>query len=96
MDEAEKTFWENRVLVEYDEVKQAKINTIRAEFATIIDGLNSLIPVEDTDNGETQRLFNKAMLEAEWDCMWAIKAVCKQILRKFGTNPLLIKKLIEI
>lgn len=76
----EKTLWESRVLVIYnqDTVHLMQIDEIRKISASLIDFLEEHKKNRTVAIGwEEARVYAHAMTVIEDACMWSIKAICK-------------------
>lgn len=77
IEENEPTLWETRILVKYNDKNNSKIERIRFLCAELIDFLEEDKIARNVMDWEIARLYDNAMTEIEWACMWSIKAICK-------------------
>ncbi len=74
--EQELSFGEKAVGRTFNPGGNTQVDSIKVDFANIIDDLNDLR--EASDNPETKRMLSIAITEAQTAQMWAVKAVTWQ------------------
>ena len=72
----EPTFGEKAAGVSFNPGGFNSVNSIKQQFAKIIDDLNAYRDV--TENSEVKRMLSIAITEAQTAQMWAVKAVTWQ------------------
>jgi hypothetical protein len=74
--EQELSFGEKAVGRTFNPGGNPEVDSIKVDFANIIDDLNDLR--EASDNPETKRMLSIAITEAQTAQMWAVKAITWQ------------------
>ena len=72
----ELTYGQKAVGLTFNPSNDPKVDSMKREFAIIIDTLNDLR--NSTESGEVKRLASVAITEAQTTQMWAVKAITWQ------------------
>ena len=73
MENQELTFGQKAVGLTFNPGGNPSVDSIKTDFAKIIDGLNEIR--SGIDNPEVKRMLSIAITEAQTAQMWAVKAV---------------------